>query len=169
MRACMFRCYSNLFQIFRSSIQAWPRSPIASQKCCSNLEDVGETLIIHRDNRIFFARHMIETSRHYDKHHRCHSWDGATKWPDGTSIEFKYMQGFLMPYPKSFRTGEVLYKKLMEDRPPIFELLIDEKTQSMNALKEALTSPPVLVLPKATGYLTLDAGVCTIQVRSAIL
>lgn len=44
-------------------------------------------------------------------------------------------------------------KNLRQDKPTTFGYLNDEKTQSLDSMKEALTSPTVLVIPNWTDHI----------------
>lgn len=58
---------------------------------------------------------------------------------------------------------------LRKDQPTTFGPLNDEETQSMNTLKGAPISPPIMAWPNSTGHISLDADVCTVQVGCVFL
>lgn len=54
--------------------------------------------------------------------------------------------------------------KLRKDQPKTFGSLNEKERESMNSLKYALISPPVLALPNVAEHMTLDTDACNVQV-----
>ena len=70
--------------------------------------------------------------------------------------------------PNFTRLAKPLNRKLKKDRSIRFELDDSEK-EAVDALKEKLTSTPVLALPRATGQFTIDTDACDYQVGCVLL
>lgn len=71
--------------------------------------------------------------------------------------------------PNFARLAAPLHQRLKKDQPATFGSLNEEELNSMNSLKNALISPPVLALPNNSGHLTLDTDACNVQVGCVLL
>lgn len=59
--------------------------------------------------------------------------------------------------------------KLQKDQPKHFGPLDEEKTKSMNSMKSAHASPPVLALLSSTGHMMLNTDACDVQLGCVLL
>lgn len=67
------------------------------------------------------------------------------------------------------RQAASLKNKLWKNKPTKFGLLTEKGLKTMNALEEALVSPPVLAWSNSTGNMTFNTDVCDKQVRRVLL
>jgi len=71
--------------------------------------------------------------------------------------------------PNFARVSAPLNDKLRKGEPARFAGLTDEETTAFDRLKDLLTSPPILALPRADGHFTLDTDACDRQVGCVLL
>lgn len=71
--------------------------------------------------------------------------------------------------PRLSKLAVPLNKMLRKEEHKAFQTLTEAETQSVDALKNALTNPPVLDVPRANGQYTIDTDACDTQAGSVLL
>lgn len=71
--------------------------------------------------------------------------------------------------PKLCTTRELIKSELRMDQPTNFGPFNEEVLAAINAMKDALLSPPVLAIPIFIAHMTLDTDACDKRVGCVLL